>query len=130
MNLCKVLGSVTSTLKHPAFEGRKLMVVQPLDERQQPLGKSFIAVDHTSSAGPGDVVLVMREGGGVRQLLGRQDAAHPLADRRRGGRGGRVSEGFVPLPKLRADLVDTSHRLHAERLGGQPRRQRVGAAQG
>jgi ethanolamine utilization protein EutN len=70
MNLCKVLGSVTSTLKHPAFAGRKLMVVQPLDEKQQPLGKSFLAVDHTSSAGPGDVVLVMREGGGVRQVLG------------------------------------------------------------
>ncbi|WP_224366763.1 EutN/CcmL family microcompartment protein [Hyalangium versicolor] len=70
MNLCKVLGSVTSTLKHPAFEGRKLLVVQPLDEKQQPLGKSFIAVDHSSSAGPGDVVLVMREGGGVRQILG------------------------------------------------------------
>jgi microcompartment protein CcmK/EutM len=70
MNLCKVLGSITATIKHPAFAGRKLMVVQPLDEHQQPLGKSFIAVDHTSSAGQGDVVLVMREGGGVRQILG------------------------------------------------------------
>ena len=70
MNLCKVLGSITSTIKHPAFAGRKLMVVQPLDEKQQPLGKSFIAVDHTSGAGQGDVVLVMREGGGVRQILG------------------------------------------------------------
>ena len=69
MNLCKVLGSVTSTLKHPAFQGRKLMVVQPLDESQQPAGKSFLAVDNTSSAGPGDVVLVLREGTGVRQIL-------------------------------------------------------------
>ncbi len=70
MNLCKVLGTITATIKHPAFAGRKLMVVQPLDEHQQPTGKSFIAVDHTSSAGQGDVVLVMREGGGVRQILG------------------------------------------------------------
>jgi ethanolamine utilization protein EutN len=70
MNLCKVLGSVTSTVKHPAFVGRKLMVVQPVDEKQQPLGRSFLAVDHTSSAGEGDLVLVMREGGGVRQVLG------------------------------------------------------------
>lgn len=70
MNLCKVLGTVTATIKHPAFAGRKLMVVQPLDEHQQPMGKSFIAVDHTSGAGQGDVVLVMREGGGVRQILG------------------------------------------------------------
>ncbi len=70
MNLCKVLGTVTATIKHPAFAGRKLMVVQPLDEHQQPTGKSFIAVDHTSGAGQGDVVLVLREGGGVRQILG------------------------------------------------------------
>jgi ethanolamine utilization protein EutN len=70
MNLCKVLGSVTSTVKHPAFAGRKLMVVQPVDEKQEPVGRSFIAVDHTSGAGEGDLVLVMREGGGVRQVLG------------------------------------------------------------
>jgi ethanolamine utilization protein EutN len=70
MNLCKVLGSVTATVKHPAFAGRKLMVVQPVDEQQQPLGRSFLAVDHTSGAGEGDLVLVMREGGGVRQVLG------------------------------------------------------------
>lgn len=69
MILCKVLGSVTATAKHPAFHARKLMVVQPLDDQQKPTGKSFLAVDHTSSAGPGDVVLVMREGGGVRQIL-------------------------------------------------------------
>lgn len=76
MNLCRVLGSVTATAKHPAFEGRKLMVVQPVDETLQPMGKSFLAVDHQSSAGPGDLVLVMREGGGVRQIL--QDKTLPI----------------------------------------------------
>lgn len=70
MTLCKVLGPVVATVKHKAFEGRKLLVVQPLDEAQAPLGKSFIAVDHTSSAGEGDTVLVMREGNGIRQILG------------------------------------------------------------
>jgi ethanolamine utilization protein EutN len=69
MLLCRVLGSVTATEKHPAFKARRLMVVQPLDENLKELGKSLIAVDHTSSAGPGDVVLVMREGNGVRQIL-------------------------------------------------------------
>ncbi len=88
-------------------------MVQPLDEQQQPAGKSFLAVDHTSSAGPGDTVLVMREGGGVRQILQGQDAADPLADRRRRRRGVGVAMAFAPLPKLRADLVALSHRLHA-----------------
>ena len=70
MNLCRVLGTVVATVKHPGFHARKLLIVQPLDELQQPLGKSFIAVDNSSSAGKGDLVLVMREGNGVRQILG------------------------------------------------------------
>lgn len=70
MNLCKVLGSVVASEKHPAFHARKLLVVQPLDEHQQAVGKSFIAIDNSSSAGKGDVVLVMREGNGVRQIIG------------------------------------------------------------
>ena len=70
MNLCRVLGNVVATAKHPAFDSRKLLVVQPLDEKKQPVGTSFLAVDHTSSAGPGDVVLVLREGNGIRQILG------------------------------------------------------------
>jgi len=69
MNLCKVLGTVVASHKHPAFQALKLLIVQPLDEKQRALGKSFIAVDHTSCAGKGDTVLVMREGNGVRQLL-------------------------------------------------------------
>lgn len=73
MTLCQVLGPVVATVKHPAFEGRKLLVVQPLDEQRQPLGKSFIAVDHTSGAGKGDTVLVMREGNGIRQILGQKN---------------------------------------------------------
>lgn len=70
MTLCKVLGPVVATEKHAAFDGRKLLIVQPLDERGAEVGKSFLAVDHESGAGPGDKVLVLREGGGVRQILG------------------------------------------------------------
>ena len=69
MILCKVLGTVIATEHHKAFDARKLLVVQPLDEAKKPIGKSFIATDHTSSAGQGDVVLVLREGNGVRQIL-------------------------------------------------------------
>jgi len=68
--LAKILGTVTATEKHPAFHARKLMIVQPLDDAQKAMGKSFIAVDHTSCAGKGDTVLVLREGTGVRQILG------------------------------------------------------------
>ncbi|MGV3625266.1 MAG: EutN/CcmL family microcompartment protein [Archangium sp.] len=74
MNLCRVLGTVVATDKLEVFKGRKLLVVQPLDENQQPIGKSFIAMDDTSGAGQGDVVLVMNEGGGVRMILKDPDA--------------------------------------------------------
>lgn len=70
MILCKVLGPVISTEKHPAFAGQKLFVVQPVDERGAPAGKSFIAVDRAVRSGEGDLVLVLREGTGIRQLYG------------------------------------------------------------
>jgi microcompartment protein CcmK/EutM len=57
-----------ATVKHPAFAGRTLFVVQPLDEHGGDTGASFVAVDH-AQAGVGDKVLVLTEGGGVRQIL-------------------------------------------------------------
>jgi ethanolamine utilization protein EutN len=68
MNLCRVLGNVVATAHHPSFDGRKLMIVQPLDEHGGNQGDSFLAVDMMQS-GPGDLVLVNREGNGNRQLL-------------------------------------------------------------
>ncbi len=69
MNICQVLGTVVASEKHKAFAGRKLLVVQPLDEHRKPLGKSFIAIDNASHAGKGDLVLVSREGNGIRQTI-------------------------------------------------------------
>ena len=66
--MCRVLGSVTASVKHPAFHGRTLLVVQPIDEHDADAGDSFIAIDHVQ-AGPGDRVLVLTEGNGVRQIL-------------------------------------------------------------
>jgi ethanolamine utilization protein EutN len=66
--MCRVVGNVTASAKHPAFAGRTLLVVQPLDEAGADTGDSFIAIDH-DQAGPGDRVLVLTEGNGVRQIL-------------------------------------------------------------
>jgi ethanolamine utilization protein EutN len=68
MKVCRVLGPVVATAKHPTYAGRKLLAVQPLDENGSAVGSSFLAVDDVQ-AGRGDVVLVMQEGNGVRQLL-------------------------------------------------------------
>jgi len=68
VTLCRVLGTVVSTVKHPTYKGLKLYVVQPVDEAGRPSDASFLAVDDVQ-AGPGDLVLVLTEGNGVRQIL-------------------------------------------------------------
>lgn len=69
MRLCRVVGNVVSTVKHAVYVGQRLLIVQPIDESGADDGSSFLAVDRVQS-GPGDQVLVMREGNGVRQLMG------------------------------------------------------------
>ena len=65
MLICEVIGDIVSTVKNPHFTGKKLMIVQPLDLDGQQQGEAFLAID-TVQAGPGDRVLVMREGGSAR----------------------------------------------------------------
>lgn len=68
MRLCRVIGNVVATVKHPVYRGQPLMIVQPLDAEGRDAGASFLAVDRVQ-AGPGDRVLVLTEGNGVRQIL-------------------------------------------------------------
>jgi ethanolamine utilization protein EutN len=65
---CRVVGPLWAAAKHPAFAGRPLFVVQPLDEHGVDTGASFVAIDHVQ-AGVGDRVIVLTEGNGVRQIL-------------------------------------------------------------
>ena len=69
MRLCRVVGNVVATAHHPVYDGQRLMIVQPIDEAGDDSGDSFLAIDRVQS-GPGDRVLVLREGNGVRQLMG------------------------------------------------------------
>jgi len=68
MVLGKVVGTVVTTISHPHFDHRRLLVVQPLVNEGDPAEGDFIAIDHTH-AGIGDTVLVIREGNGARQVL-------------------------------------------------------------
>jgi microcompartment protein CcmK/EutM len=73
MILAKVVGTVVTTIGHPDFKNRKLLVVQPLVIPGEPAEGDFIALDATQ-AGIGDTVLINREGGGNRQVLNNPDA--------------------------------------------------------
>jgi len=73
MILAKVIGTVVTTISHPHFKHRRLLVVQPLNLEGDPPDEDFIALDNTH-AGIGDTVLVLREGSGARQVLNNPDA--------------------------------------------------------
>jgi microcompartment protein CcmK/EutM len=61
-----------AAVKHPAYAGHPLFVVQPIDETGKDVGNSFVAIDN-AQAGVGDTVIVLTEGNGVRQILKQGD---------------------------------------------------------
>jgi len=73
MYIGRVSGTVVATIKHEAFHARKLLVVDHLGLDGAPTGDYDICVD-VVQAGVGDRVLVMDEGNGARQILGRKVA--------------------------------------------------------
>jgi len=56
VNLGRVIGNVWATRKVESFEGRRLMVVQPLTFDREPAGDPLIAID-TVKSGVGDYVI-------------------------------------------------------------------------
>lgn len=74
MEIGKVTGTVVTTIGHPHWKHRKMLVVQPLHIQGEEQGGDFIALD-TLQAGIGDIVLVNREGNGARAVLNNPDGA-------------------------------------------------------
>ena len=70
MQLGRVEGNVWATRKLDVFQGKKLMVVQPLDEDLKPVSRHLVAVD-TVDAGIGDVVFYATS----------KEAAIPMAEK-------------------------------------------------
>ena len=68
MYIGQVSGTVVATIKHAAFNGRKLLIVDRLGEDGRLCGGYDICVDMVQ-AGVGDKVLVLDEGNGARQVL-------------------------------------------------------------
>ena len=68
MFLARVLGSIVSTIKHPAYHATRLMVVQPIRPNGEPDGSSMLAVDCIGS-GKGETVLVLRQGAAAERFL-------------------------------------------------------------
>ncbi len=73
MILGRIVGTITSTINHPFYDGRKLMVVERTTPDGTALPDYLIAVD-VVGAGPGELVLVLDEGNGARQVFASADA--------------------------------------------------------
>jgi len=68
-----VKGDIVSTINHPFYTGKKLLIV----EKENAAGKSsgyLISMDSGVSAGVGDKVLVIDEGNSARQIVADKDA--------------------------------------------------------
>lgn len=69
MIICKVIGSIVSTIKHDSFKNQKIMLVRPVNPDGTMKQGTMVAID-TVCAGVGDTVLVASEGRSAMELLG------------------------------------------------------------
>jgi len=86
MILCKVVGSIVSTIKHPSYDDQKLMIVRPVSPDGTLKSGTMVAVD---TVGAGDCfcgVLAAAMAGGLDmpRALRRASAAAAISTTRRG----------------------------------------------
>ena len=68
MFLAEVVGTVVAPLQIEALEGRKLLLLRPVQPAGEGCARTRIGID-TVGAGEGDRVLVIDEGNSGRQIL-------------------------------------------------------------
>lgn len=80
----RVHGNAVCTIRYPGTEGVKLLVVQPLNKKMEPIGILQVAAD-VVQAGPGDLCVMVRA----------REAALAMKD-----------EKFVPIDLALVGIVD------------------------
>lgn len=74
MILAKVKGNLVSTQKNSNLVGQKLLLVHPIDLKDNYIGKNDVVAIDVVDAGIGDTVLLVQEGKAVQQILGHKNA--------------------------------------------------------
>jgi ethanolamine utilization protein EutN len=69
MQLGRIVGHATSTVKHASMNGWRLLIVQMLGVNGEADGEPVLAVD-SLGAGVGEIVVACNEGGEARKLIG------------------------------------------------------------
>ncbi|MBI3098441.1 MAG: EutN/CcmL family microcompartment protein [Planctomycetes bacterium] len=70
-----VTGQVWATRRNPRLSNKRCLIVQPVLPDRKPTGQALLALD-VVDAGPGDCVLVNKEGSGARLIF--DDATIPV----------------------------------------------------
>jgi ethanolamine utilization protein EutN len=73
MQLGRVVGHATATVKHPSLHGWRLLLVQPLTAAGGADGEPQLMIDTLGSA-VGSLVVASSEGAAVRQLMGSKNS--------------------------------------------------------
>lgn len=68
MKIGRVNGTVVSTINHPVYDGRRLLMCDMLDVQGEDTGNYLICVDAVGS-GYGETVLILDEGNSARQVV-------------------------------------------------------------
>lgn len=75
MILGKVCGQIYSTINHPFYDQKRLLIIDRLTAEGKPTGNYLIAIDSVG-AGYDETVLVIDEGNSARQVV--DDATAPV----------------------------------------------------
>jgi ethanolamine utilization protein EutN len=73
MQLGRVVGHATATVKHPSLHGWRLLLVQLLAADGHEDGEPLLAIDNLG-AGRGDRVILSNDGAGARQMVGAKNS--------------------------------------------------------
>jgi microcompartment protein CcmK/EutM len=71
--IARVVGNVVATQKEASHEGKKILLIQPLDLENQPMGDAIVALDAVD-AGVGDRVLAVQEGFSAMTSVGHMES--------------------------------------------------------
>ena len=73
MQIGRVVGHATATVKHATLKGWRLLIVQMLLADGKEDGEPLLAIDHLG-AGVGALVIVTNDGAAVRDLVGAKNS--------------------------------------------------------
>jgi len=71
--IARVVGNVVATQKEASHEGKKILLIQPLDLENRPMGDAIVALDAVD-AGVGDRVLAVQEGFSAMTSVGHMES--------------------------------------------------------